>query len=246
MGGRSAFVISRLIRKLERRDVLSDEERQVLEGAVTRVKEARMDEDLVRDGERPSESTLLLEGFAARYKLLQNGRRQITALHIPGDFIDLHSFLLKKMDHSVVALTRCRVGLVPHTTLREITETHLHLGRLLWLSTLIDAAIHREWLVAMGRRPALHQIAHLVCELFLRLQSVGLTQHMSFELPLTQAELGDVLGLSTVHVNRVIQQLRTDGLVTWSEQRIVIEDWARLQQVAEFDPTFLNLENEPR
>jgi CRP-like cAMP-binding protein len=239
-------VISRLIRKLERRDTLSDEEKQVLEGAVAWVKEARLDEDLVREGERPSESSLLLEGFAARYKLLRNGKRQITALHIPGDFVDLHSFLLKKMDHGVVALTRCRVGLVPHTTLREITETHLHLGRLLWLSTLIDAAIHREWLVAMGRRPALHQIAHLVCELFLRLQAVGLTQHMSFELPLTQAELGDVLGLSTVHVNRVIQQLRTDGLVTWSEQRIVIEDWARLQQVAEFDPTFLNLENEPR
>jgi CRP-like cAMP-binding protein len=239
-------VISQLIRKLERRDTLSDEEKQVLEGAVAWVKEARLDEDLVREGERPSESSLLLEGFAARYKLLRNGKRQITALHIPGDFVDLHSFLLKKMDHGVVALTRCRVGLVPHTTLREITETHLHLGRLLWLSTLIDAAIHREWLVAMGRRPALHQIAHLVCELFLRLQSVELTQHMSFELPLTQAELGDVLGLSTVHVNRVIQQLRTDGLVTWSEQRIVIEDWARLQQVAEFDPTFLNLEDEPR
>jgi CRP-like cAMP-binding protein len=245
-GRRSATVISRLIRKLERRDVLSGEEKQALKSAVARVKEARMDEDLVREGDRPSESTLLLEGFAARYKLLRNGRRQITALHIPGDFVDLHSFLLKTMDHGVVALTPCRVGLVPHSTLREITETYLHLGRLLWLSTLIDAAIHREWLVAMGRRPAFNQIAHLLCELFLRLQAVGLTQGMSFELPLTQAELGDVLGLSTVHVNRVIQQLRADGLVTWSEQRIAIEDWAQLQEVAEFDPTFLNLDNEPR
>jgi CRP-like cAMP-binding protein len=111
-------VISRLIRKLERRDVLSDEEKQVLAGAVARVKEIRMDEDLVRDGDRPTESTLLLEGIAARYKLLRNGRRQITALHISGDFVDLHSFLLKTMDHGVVALTRCRVGLVPHSTLR--------------------------------------------------------------------------------------------------------------------------------
>jgi CRP-like cAMP-binding protein len=239
-------VISPLIRKLERRDGLSDEEKQALAGAVARVKQARMDEDLMREGDRPSESTLLFEGFAARYKLLRNGRRQITALHIPGDFVDLHSFLLKTMDHGVVALTPCRVGLVPHSTLREITETHLHLGRLLWLSTLIDAAIHREWLVAMGRRPALSQIAHLLCELFLRLQVVGLTQYMSFELPLTQAELGDVLGLSTVHVNRVIQQLRADGLVTWSEHKIVLEDWVRLQEVAEFDPTFLNLDNEPR
>jgi CRP-like cAMP-binding protein len=113
-------VISRLIRKLERRDILSDEEKQVLAGAVARVKEIRMDEDLVRDGDRPTESTLLLEGIAARYKLLRNGRRQITALHIPGDFVDLHSFLLKTMDYGVAALTRCRVGLVLHSTLREI------------------------------------------------------------------------------------------------------------------------------
>jgi CRP-like cAMP-binding protein len=150
------------------------------------------------------------------------------------------------MDHGVVALTPCRVGLVPHSTLREITETHLHLGRLLWLSTLIDAAIHREWLVAMGRCPALNQIAHLVCELFLQLQIVGLTQGTSFKLRLTQTELGDVLGLSTVPGNRIIQQLRTDGLVTWREERIVLEVWARLQEVAEFDPPFLNLDNEPR
>jgi CRP-like cAMP-binding protein len=109
-------VISPLIRKLERRDVLSDEEKQILGGAVARVKEARMDKDLVREDDRSTESTLLLEGFAARYKLLRNGRRQLTALHIPGDFVDLHSFLLKTMDHGVVALTPCRVGLVPHRT----------------------------------------------------------------------------------------------------------------------------------
>jgi CRP-like cAMP-binding protein len=235
-----------LIRKLEQSDVLSDEEKAVLERSFTRIREFKADEDIVREGDRPTESCIVVDGFAARYKLLPSGRRQISALHISGDFVDLHSFLLKTMDHGVVALTPCRVGLVPHSTLREITETHLHLGRLLWLSTLIDAAIHREWLVAMGRRPALNQIAHLVCELFLRLQAVGLTQDMSFELPLTQAELGDVLGLSTVHVNRVIKQLRADGLVIWREQRIVIEDWVSLQEVAEFDPTFLNLENEPR
>jgi hypothetical protein len=150
---------------------------------------------------------------------------------------EVHSY---RLNAGPRAINACTIRSVQHG------QTHLHLGRLLWLSTLIDAAIHREWLVAMGRRPALNQFAHLVCELFLRLQAVGLTQGMSFELPLTQAELGDVLGLSTVHVNRVIQQLRADGLVTWSEKRIVIADWSQLQEVAEFDPTFLNLENEPR
>lgn len=239
-------MISLLIHKLEQRDTLSDEERQALQGAVARFKEVRADEDIVREGDRPSESTLLLEGFTARYKLLSNGKRQITALHVPGDFVDLHSFLLKKMDHGVVALTPCRVGLFPHANLREITEKHPHLGRLLWLSTLIDGAIHREWLVAMGRRPALNQMAHILCELFVRLQAVGLTQDKSFTLPLTQAELGDALGLSTVHVNRVVQELRGAGLITWRGETLTIEDWPRLEEVAEFDPTFLHLDNGPR
>ncbi|GEO18382.1 Crp/Fnr family transcriptional regulator [Microvirga aerophila] len=239
-------MISLLIRKLEWRDIISDEEKQALEDAAGRVFEVQADDDMVRDGDRPNSSTLLLEGFAARYKLLSNGKRQITAIHVPGDFIDLHSFLLKTMDHSIVALTPCRICLFPHDGLRDITGRMPHLGRLLWLNTLIDGAIHREWLVAMGRRPALSQIAHLICELFLRLQIVGLTDDYSFRLPLTQAELGDALGLSTVHVNRTIQELRANGLVAWRGDMIHIEDWPRLQQFAEFDPTFLNLENEPR
>jgi CRP-like cAMP-binding protein len=165
-----------LIRKLEQRDRLSEEEKRVLEGVIVRVKEFRPDEDMIREGDRPTESTLLLEGFAARYKVLTDGKRQITAIHVAGDFVDLHSFLLKQMDHAVLALTRCTVGTVPHETLRGITESHPHLARLLWLSTLIDGAIHREWLVAMGRRSATGHTAHLLGELFLRLQAVGLTQ----------------------------------------------------------------------
>jgi CRP-like cAMP-binding protein len=239
-------VISLLIRKLERRDVMSDEEKQALENAAGRVREVPADDDMAREGDRPTESTLLLEGFAARYKLLSNGKRQITAIHVPGDFIDLHSVLLKTMDHGVVALMPCKLCLFPHDGLRDITERMPHLGRLLWLNTLLDSAIHREWLVAMGRRPALSQVAHLICELFLRLQVVGLTEGYSFRLPLTQAELGDALGLSTVHVNRTIQELRANGLVAWRGDMVGIEDWPRLQQFAEFDPTFLNLENEPR
>lgn len=243
---RNTTVISFLIRKLEQRDILSDEEKQALEGALARVKGFGADEDMVREGDRPSESILLLEGFAARYKLLSNGKRQITAIHVPGDFVDLHSFLQKKMDHSIVALTPCPGGLFPHENLRTIIDNHLHLGRLLWLNTLIDSAIHREWLVAMGRRPALNQIAHLLCELFLRLQTVGLTQDLSFQLPVTQAELGDVLGLSTVHVNRVLQELRASGALVWRSDTLTIRDWPRLQEIAEFDPTYLILEREPR
>lgn len=235
-----------LIRKLEQRDRLSDEEKRIVDEAIVRVKDFAVDEDLVREGDRPTESILLLEGFAARYKGLADGRRQITAIHVPGDFVDLHSFLLHRMDHGVVALSPCRVGTVPHETLREITERYPHLARLLWLSTLIDGAIHREWLVAMGRRPAVSHTAHLICELFLRLQAIGRTEGNSFRLPLTQAELGDTLGLSTVHVNRTLQELRAAGLVTWRDQIVTINDWDGLAAMAEFDPAFLHLENEPR
>ncbi|WP_046865621.1 Crp/Fnr family transcriptional regulator [Microvirga massiliensis] len=235
-----------LIRKLERRDFLSEAEREVLEGAVARVKEIGADEDMVREGDRPTESTLLLEGFAARYKILASGKRQITAIHIGGDFIDLHSFLLHTMDHSILALTPCKIAVVPHGTLREITERHPHLTRLLWLSTLIDGAIHRQWLVSMGRLPALGQLAHLLCELLLRLQTVGQADGNGIRLPFTQPELGDVLGLSTVHVNRVIQELRNEGLITWRGDTVTITDWERLSEIAEFDPTYLNLEREPR
>jgi CRP-like cAMP-binding protein len=235
-----------LIRKLEQFDRLSDAERQLLEQAAIRQRAVAKGEDLVREGDRPSESLFLITGFAARYNLLRKGKRQITALHVPGDFVDLHSFLVKKMDHGVMAITACTLGVVPHDALRAITETQPHLTRLLGLNIAVDAAIHRQWIVTIGRQSALEHAAHLFCEMFLRLQAVGLTEDDSFKFPLTQAELGDTLGLSTVHVNRIIQELRADGLITWRGETVVITNWPRLQQIADFDPTFLSLDSEPR
>jgi CRP-like cAMP-binding protein len=238
-------MLQALVTKLERRDQLSAEERRVLEGTVARVREVKADEDIVREGDQPSESSVMLDGFSARYKILSNGRRQITALHVLGDFVDLHSFLLGKMDHGVVALTPCRVGVVPHEELRAITDRYPHLTRLLWLNTLIDGAIHREWLVAMGRRSALGHTAHLICELFLRLQAVGQVDGNTMQLPITQAELGDTLGISTVHVNRVVQELRNQGLITWRGEKLTIDNWDGLRNAAEFDPTYLHLNAKP-
>ncbi len=235
-----------LIRKLEQRDRLSDEEKRVLDSAIDRVKNFPADEDIVQEGDRPGESCLILEGYACRYTLLADGRRQITAIHVPGDFIDLHSFPLKVMDHSVGTMTPCRVALVPHDHLRSITEKYPHLTRLLWLSTLIDAAIHREWMTGMGRRSAVGQMAHLLCELYLRLKSVGLATGFSYWLPITQAEMGDALGLSSVHVNRVVQELRAAGIITWRDETLIIDDWDRLAHIAEFDPGYLHLNVEPR
>jgi CRP-like cAMP-binding protein len=235
-------MLQALVTKLEQRGQLSAEERRVVEGLITRVREVKSDEDIVREGDRPSESSVMLGGFSARYKILSNGRRQITALHVLGDFDDLHSFLLGKMDHGVVALTPCRIGVVAHDDLRAITDRYPHLTRLLWLNTLVDGAIHREWLVAMGRRSALGHTAHLICELFLRLKSVGQTDGNTMHLPVTQAELGDTLGISTVHVNRVVQELRSQGLITWRGEKLTIDDWNALSEVAEFDATYLHLD----
>lgn len=234
------------ILKLEQRDWLSDDEKRVLESAISRIRVIEADEDIVHEGATPSESNLLLDGFAARYKIFSNGRRQITAIHVAGDFVDLHSFLLKAMDHGVLALTPCRVAVVPHAALERITDEHPHLTRLLWLNTLIDGAIHREWLTTMGRLSATAHMAHFMCELFLRLKAVGRTDGDTIQLPLTQAELGDTLGLSTVHVNRVLQELRKEGLIRWQGDALTILDWERLEAVGEFTPTYLNLQYEHR
>ena len=232
--------------KLEQCDSLSDDEKRVLESAISRVRVVEIDEDIVHEGEHPSESNLLLDGFAARYKIFSNGRRQITAIHVAGDFVDLHSFLLKTMDHGVVALTPCRIAIVPHAALEKITDEYPHLTRLLWLNTLIDGAIHREWLTTMGRLSATAHTAHFICELFMRLKAVGRTDGDTIQLPLTQAELGDTLGLSTVHVNRVLQELRKEGLIRWQGDALTILDWERLVSVGEFTPTYLNLQREHR
>ncbi len=241
-----ALMTNPLILKLETYDRLSDDEKKVLENAVARIRVVEADDDVLREGDRPAESSLLLEGFAARYKIVSNGRRQISALHVAGDFIDLHSFLLKTMDHGVVALTNCRIALVPHATLEKISDEYPHLTRLLWLNTLIDGAIHREWLTAMGRLSATAHMAHLICELYLRLKVIGRADGDTIQLPVTQAELGDTLGLSTVHVNRVLQELRKEGLIRFQGDALTILDWDRLKKVGEFTSTYLSLQNEDR
>jgi len=240
-------VISHLLnRKLEWRDEISDEERKILNDLFVRTQDFDVDVDIATDGQRVTFSTLLLEGWAARYKTLSDGRRQITAFHIPGDFVDLHSFPLKKMDHSVLALTKCKVALAPHEALRKVSETNPHLIRLLWLSTLIDAAMHREWITGMGQRSAPGRLGHLFCELYLRLNSVDLASDGRFTFPITQEELGDALGFSTVHINRALRKLREMNLVTVSNQEVVIENWEGLVREADFDPAYLHLEHEPR
>jgi CRP-like cAMP-binding protein len=230
-----------LLRKLETIVDLSDEEREaVLRLAVT-VRILKADQDIVRDQDRPSQCCLILSGFACRYKTLDSGRRQILSFHIPGDIPDLQSLHLQVMDHSLGTLTKSRVALIPHETVRAFIRAHPRIGDVFWRDTLIDAAVFREWVTNVGRREAYGRIAHVICELYVRFRAVGLNDGDSYEMPVTQAELADATGLSTVHVNRTMQALRANGLIKTENGRVVIQDWEGLQEAGEFDPTYLHI-----
>lgn len=232
--------------KLRARDALPLEEERAIRDSVSEVREYRADRTFIRAGEELTTSTLLLEGIICRYKDLRDGQRQITELHLPGDFADLHSFTLKRLDHNIMTLTRARVALVPHERLRAITEKFPHLTRLYWFMTNLDAAIHREWELSLGRRSALSRVAHLFCELHVRLGVVGMTDGDSYALNLSQTDLAECLGLTGVHVNRTLRELRDRGLVGFRGRRVDIKDMDGLKRVAEFDPSYLYLERLPR
>ena len=234
------------IRKIKKRDTISPQEEAAIRGAVSEVRKIPADIAFIRAGQELNVSILLIDGWMARAKDLRGGQRQITELHFAGDFADLHSFTLKRLDHDVLTLTACTVAVVPHEKLREITERHPHLTRVYWFMTNLDAAIHRENTLSLGVRPALARIAHLLCELFVRLEIVGLTSDNGYDVPLTQVELGECLGLTPVHVNRMLQQLRKMNLIRLENRRLTILDPPALRAVAEFDPAYLYLERKSR
>jgi CRP-like cAMP-binding protein len=234
-----------LFRRIEARASLSSAERELLANVFDpQLLTTGARRDLVREGDRPTKSTLLLRGFAIRYRVLDNGRRQITALHVPGDFIDLQSFPLRLMDHSVGALTECVTATAPHAALLKILETSSRLTLVLWTLTILDSAVHREWIVAMGALQAVEHAAHLICEMYLRLRIVGLTEHNRFPFPVTQADLADTLGISAVHVNRVLQELRRTDLIRFENGVLEVLDWDGLAKTGRFDDKHLHLGEE--
>lgn len=234
-----------LIRKLERFTKLSADDKRALERAVAgreRCLGAR--EDIVREGDRPRHVNLILTGYACRYKMLEDGRRQIMAFFVPGDLCELRVFILRQMDHSIATVAPTRLAEIPRDAVQELTERHPRVTRALWWNTLVDAAISREWTVNVGQRTAIERLAHLLCEFFVRSRAVGRTEGDSCELPMTQIELADALGLSPVHTNRVLQELRASGLIALRNGMLSIPDLEALQVVALFDPTYLHLDHE--
>ena len=197
--------------------------------------------DIIAEGQRTDDVHLVLEGFACRYKILPDGKRHIMAYLVPGDLCDVHVFILKAMDHGVGTLSACRVVDIRRDRILKMLERPA-IARALWWSALVDEATLREWLVNIGGRPGEQRVAHLLCELLMRLQTVGLANGNSYELPITQSDLAETVGLTVVHVNRVLQRLRAAGLITLQSRRLVINDAQALKAFSEFNPNYLHLD----
>jgi CRP-like cAMP-binding protein len=229
------------IRKMEIGADLSDDDRETLKRLICQVRPVGAAEDLVREDDRPDNAHIVLSGLACRYKMLADGGRQIMAWLVPGDLCDMHVSILGRMDHSIATLVPCQIAYIPRNVIEELTSKHPAINRALWWASLVDEATLREWLVNMGRRTADKQMAHLFCEIYVRLDSIGLVTEGSFSFPVTQVELADTLGITTVHVNRMLHQLRDAGLMTLRGKRMTIENFDRLRDFAEFNPNYLHL-----
>jgi CRP-like cAMP-binding protein len=200
--------------------------------------------DIVREGDRPSRCFALLEGIACTYKSTRSGKRQVMGYHVPGDVPDFLSLHLETLDISIATVSACRLGFVQHEAARAMLRAHPRLNDVFWRATLIDAAIVREWMLNTGRREAFARMAHLFCELVIRLGAVGLAPDRTCDIPMTQPELADALGITPVHVNRTIRDLKAAGLITLRSRRLTVHDWNGLVSAAEFDPTYLHFRDQ--
>jgi CRP-like cAMP-binding protein len=235
---------SRLIRSLETIVDLDEESKARLNALPMRVVKVQEGVDLVRQGDNPTESILVLQGLVCRYKIIDAGQRQILSLHLPGDMPDLHGLHLTRMDHSIGTMVPTTVAYIPHSALQKMIDESAPLTNVLWRATLVDASIFREWMANIGTRSAIQRVSHLFCEIYVRMRTLGLADAKGFRLPLTQAAMGDALGVSTVHVNRTLQQMRRDGLIESHGKFHGISDWEGLKRTGDFDPSYLHLKRD--
>ncbi|MGZ8285842.1 MAG: Crp/Fnr family transcriptional regulator [Allosphingosinicella sp.] len=243
--GEVATFASPLIAKLETRAPLTAEDREALYDLYADARELGARRSIIREGDRPDHIHLVIEGWGARYKLLPDGARQITAFLIPGDFCDLHATILNEMDHGISTLTRSRVAFIPRGKMDALTERP-SLAKAFWWATLVDEAVLRNWIVSIGRRDAYEAIGHLICELYVRMKNVGLVVDHRYDLPLTQEEIGDALGLTAVHVNRVLQRLRSEDLISFRRGLLIIHDYQRLEKASGFNANYLHIERQEK
>jgi CRP-like cAMP-binding protein len=233
-------VSAALIKRLRTYDAISDEDIETVNALPISVRDYPAGRAVVRDGDRPRECCLVIEGFCARSKTLADGKRQILSIHIPGEIPDLMSLFLHVMDHDLVTLTAAKLGFISHETLQQLHRRNPSVAEMFWRDTLIDAAMFRECIVNVGQRPAPSRLAHLIMELRERLRVVGRLSGKSLEMPLTQEEIGDALGITGVHANRVIRQLREEGVLELQRGRVTILDEHKFVQLADFDDRYLH------
>ncbi|HEX8482569.1 MAG TPA: Crp/Fnr family transcriptional regulator [Allosphingosinicella sp.] len=230
----------KMVRRLERRSPLTGADREALFSMPHSVRKLPASAHVIRDGDPAEHCSLLLSGFAYRYKITGEGGRQIISFHVASEFLDLQNSFLGLADHSVQMLTDAELAIIPSQILQEFALTRPALARALWIDTLIDASIFREWVVNVGRRDSRARVAHLLCEFSLRLEAAGLASNHHYELPMTQEQLADAVGLTSVHVNRVLKQLGEEGLIRRNRRSIVIEDWSRMRAAGDFNERYLH------
>lgn len=202
--------------------------------------------DLIRHGEKPKYVHLVLDGWGARYKGLPDGKRQLVGLFVPGDFCDLNVYILSRMDHSIGAITPLKVARITPKEMETLTAEHPRITQALLWHELVSAATQREWLLNIGQRTALERLGHLLLEMYFRLRTVGLTSDGTCEFPLTQTDLAEATGLTAVHVNRMLQELRAEGLIELERKKLHIPDVPRLMEISMFNPDYLHLDREGR
>jgi len=229
-----------LVRRLRTSSGVSEEEIEEINALPITVKDYAAERAVVRDGERATECCLIIDGFCVRSKTIPDGKRQILSIHIPGEIPDLMSLFLHVMDHDLSTLTPCRLGFIHHETLQKLHRRRPNVAEIFWRDTLIDAAMFREWIVNVGQRPAPARLAHVIVELRERLKVIGHVAGESFDMPLTQEQIGEALGITAVHANRVIKQLRQDGVVDLHRGRVTVLSESRLMELADFDHRYLH------
>ena len=234
-----------MVRKLEYRGKFSEADRAALRSLPHIVKKLENHHYVVRERDKAKYSCLMLSGFSVRHKTVGSGHRQIVAIHMKGEMVDLQNSLLGTADHSVQMLTAGTVAMIPRDEIVRIAFERPAIGKAMWIDTLVDASIFRDWIANVGRRDARTRLAHLLCEFGMRLKHAGLAEEAGYELPMTQEQLGDTTGLTSVHVNRTIKQLEREGLISRSTPRsITIGDWKKLADVGDFDSNYLHMKKD--
>lgn len=220
------------------RHAMSDEEKDTIEALIEEVHEYEDGSRILSRGDLCDRSTMLIEGFVLR-TIFSGDKRFVISIQVPGDFVDLHNFALKRLDHDIITIGRAKVGFTSHDRINQLMEDNAHLARLLWFSTLLDAAIHREWIMKLQQLRASKRAAHVLCELWHRLDFVGLGKEGGLETPLIQQDLADMCGTTAIHMNRALSQLRKDNLADFRRGTIAVPDREALKKYATFDPTYL-------